>query len=1318
MEERFKLFEQIFNINGNVNRGWFYLSFLDKNLEANYQHYNLEQKSKNFIFVCVILVLMYIIQFFITATHSNYSSPETIITISCMIIDFFITMLYYLIKSIEKKKLLAYTKFFLFLFDLILIVILYVNHDDPIFQILRTLYFFILMKNFIYICFLDNSIIISVILCLLNSSAILYIELNQTTQHALYFEIALEIILGISCYFYKDCYDKLNRNTYLNKYKFKEYLNYSNDLMSGIGGYHFTYIDNKLSYVNSNLRKILYKKYSKIQNISMKETENLKIEMQHIKIGGNIEMRNLDYNKNNEKNNNLEYNLVPLESYNRNNTDENKINNLININQKIECEKDKKIINNDLKIKDYIGNLEEAKYQEIDKKINFFRNEKIQSVNSLISNSIKNKEVNENSFSKISAKPSINSFEGTNKMQYFIEKLNNDFLSQIEEGKISNRNSNNKESLTIRELNQDSNNCVIKNNNDNHQEEILSKNHLDLEGKIPLKTNVLEPIHTNFDNIHIEIEEEKIEFLLEEFLKKLIFYEITSTRNSSKNIIPFNNLLQNETEKMNFQNENNLKDESFFKEFSLFEKINNIFNIEEGHILVNSVNNNNNFQKNNKDSLSFKKLGEFYLKKETKQVKFFVVYFRNINNILDIVIHDNTTVKVAEKNIIEGSLKKKILAKIAHEFKTPLNSIIGLINQVKENFKKNIFTIKSSINEKSKILNKNNLICGKYKNVKNNLEHKIDLLSNSSSTLKAEQNIIYKDLILIEYLSNYTIYLLNDVINFITCEDNYSEIQVLTKKLNVKKILKFCFEILKALISCNESKQKYINPQLSIDEKIQFYEIYSDEVRLNQILLNFISNAVKFTREGSIIIKANISEDNFLIISVQDTGIGIKDEDKKMILKEEKFKTNYETNKFGSGLGLSICKVIAEKLNHSIEFKSEFNFGSIFSLKIKTKENENFMFDLDSSDFSENKDSIVFYNKTITKSDSYSNSLNSRSNSLSNKRKKIISKSNEINSKYESGIFSEFGNIDIKTVSKRLSDNLSKLKVPSIEPSLFKKRNSVLNNSDFEKTKIIKNFDLNFIFNFSPSIKINSDNKTYNNTNFNSCNIYSKKKLREKDNLNSKAKFSKNNYKEEKENEIESNLNNKTQSINDINIEIFSNNSNSDSEIISSNTFIEFNNNIEKDEISNLNSLNYKFLNSSIEDCINFKKPRIYKEEEKEFEFNKKIRETISVANKNMKNSFDINNEVKNKKKFLTSIPRNISLNPCDFINFPIKETKIAKKYHSNKNLTIISNHFSISPQIKENEKIILKKKISFAIIDDNKYIRNSIKKILESFFY
>ena len=116
-----------------------------------------------------------------------------------------------------------------------------------------------------------------------------------------------------------------------------------------------------------------------------------------------------------------------------------------------------------------------------------------------------------------------------------------------------------------------------------------------------------------------------------------------------------------------------------------------------------------------------------------------------------------------------------------------------------------------------------------------------------------------------------------------------------------------------------------------------FFFPFVDEGRMRQVITNFITNAAKFTPEGSITMGWKVNEDtNKVELYVEDTGIGLSEEDRKMVFsrffKKDEFKQ-------GTGLGLSICKLIVSRLGGSIKVKSQLGKGSRFSVFLSIQQN-------------------------------------------------------------------------------------------------------------------------------------------------------------------------------------------------------------------------------------------------------------------------------------------------------------------------------------------------------------------------------------------
>ena len=109
--------------------------------------------------------------------------------------------------------------------------------------------------------------------------------------------------------------------------------------------------------------------------------------------------------------------------------------------------------------------------------------------------------------------------------------------------------------------------------------------------------------------------------------------------------------------------------------------------------------------------------------------------------------------------------------------------------------------------------------------------------------------------------------------------------------------------------------------------------LFSDNQKVAQILRNFISNALKFTQEGTVTISARSEPDNHVRLSVADTGPGIAEHDLPHLFVEFSQVRSLRTPAWrGTGLGLSVCKRFAELLGGRVEVESRLGAGSIFSV--------------------------------------------------------------------------------------------------------------------------------------------------------------------------------------------------------------------------------------------------------------------------------------------------------------------------------------------------------------------------------------------------
>ena len=263
-------------------------------------------------------------------------------------------------------------------------------------------------------------------------------------------------------------------------------------------------------------------------------------------------------------------------------------------------------------------------------------------------------------------------------------------------------------------------------------------------------------------------------------------------------------------------------------------------------------------------------------------------YLSNKDNdyLLDFLIHEFTTIRQAEIYSSETKIKQKLFSKLAHEFKTPILVIKSLSQELIDN--------------------------------------------------ETERNNLCSQIC---SLSDYVTFLISDIIYYTSDKNIKIESD---EMVDIRDIMLFCKKVCDALIKLIPNKLNNVISILKIDDLIEKYKIYSNSSRLKQVIINFVSNAVKFTRKGTIYLTAYIEEckdenKKTLNISIKDTGIGMNDEYLKLMLNENniELEINKNYNEMGSGLGVNISKNILSELDHTLIITSEENKGTECIIKIK-----------------------------------------------------------------------------------------------------------------------------------------------------------------------------------------------------------------------------------------------------------------------------------------------------------------------------------------------------------------------------------------------
>jgi len=238
----------------------------------------------------------------------------------------------------------------------------------------------------------------------------------------------------------------------------------------------------------------------------------------------------------------------------------------------------------------------------------------------------------------------------------------------------------------------------------------------------------------------------------------------------------------------------------------------------------------------------------------------------------------NALTEAKNEAMVAAKAKSSFLAKMSHEIRTPLNAVIGLTdNELRKESLVNHDVLK-------KINTSGSLLLGIINDI-------LDLSKIESGKFDlAPSEYIFADLI-------------------------YD-----TATLNIGR-----------------AGGRPIKFKLDINGNIP-RRLIGDNLRLKQLLNNLLSNAFKYTREGTVTLRASWAPEGDgakIIFEVADTGIGIKEEDLKKLFAEYSqvdLKNNRGTE--GTGLGLSICKGLAENMGGKVYAKSEYGKGSVFIAEI------------------------------------------------------------------------------------------------------------------------------------------------------------------------------------------------------------------------------------------------------------------------------------------------------------------------------------------------------------------------------------------------
>ena len=245
-----------------------------------------------------------------------------------------------------------------------------------------------------------------------------------------------------------------------------------------------------------------------------------------------------------------------------------------------------------------------------------------------------------------------------------------------------------------------------------------------------------------------------------------------------------------------------------------------------------------------------------------------------------IAIHNGRLYEAAKE---ADRLKSAFLATMSHELRTPLNSIIGFTGI---------------------------------------------MLQGLAGPLNDEQAL---QLGMVSKSAQHLLDLINDVLDISKIEAG--QLKVSAEAVDIRQTID------KAIQTVTPMAQKK-GLALIVNIAPDVGRISSDERRLEQIIINLVNNAIKFTEQGEVRLECEIRKDE-VVISVIDTGIGIKPEDIDNLFEPfHQIDSGLTRKHEGTGLGLSICRRLVEMLGGKIWVESEWGQGSVFTFTLPTRNPE------------------------------------------------------------------------------------------------------------------------------------------------------------------------------------------------------------------------------------------------------------------------------------------------------------------------------------------------------------------------------------------